>query len=58
LAGAREAASRNGGLTPTLLATDLSLSMRAMQEYIQRYFGFSPRDSLTECRLESARQYL
>jgi len=40
------------------MATDLGLSMRAMQEYIQRYFGFSPRDSLTECRLESARQYL
>jgi transcriptional regulator GlxA family with amidase domain len=29
-----------------------------MQSNCQRYFGFSPRGHLTECRLENARQIL
>ncbi len=42
----------------TKVASDLGVSMRAMQENFQRYYGFSPRDYLLECRLENARQRL
>jgi AraC-like DNA-binding protein len=40
------------------LAIDLGISMRTMQENFQRYFGFSPRHYIIECRLERARHYL
>lgn len=40
------------------LATDLGISMRAMQENFRRYFKVSPRDYLMECRLELARDLL
>lgn len=40
------------------LARQLGVSMRAMQENFQKYFGFSPRDFLMRCRLERARRSL
>ena len=40
------------------LASELGVSMRAMQENFQRYFGLSPRDYIMECRLETARRLL
>jgi AraC-like DNA-binding protein len=40
------------------LAQNLGVSMRAMQLGFQRYFGYSPRDFIIECRLERAHQNL
>ena len=40
------------------LASQLGISMRGMQVSFQRYFGFSPRDYIIECRLERARKSL
>jgi hypothetical protein len=36
----------------SLLAQMLGVSMRAMQLGFQRYFGYSPRDYIIECRLQ------
>ncbi|TPQ40605.1 hypothetical protein C2U70_04775 [Bradyrhizobium guangdongense] len=40
------------------LAADLGVSLRSLQENFQRYFGYSPRDLILECRLERARDRL
>jgi AraC-like DNA-binding protein len=41
-----------------LVASRFGISMRAMQENFRRYYGFSPRDYLMECRLDRAHQDL
>jgi AraC-like DNA-binding protein len=41
-----------------LVASRFGISMRAMQENFRRYYGFSPRDYLIECRLDRAHQDL
>jgi len=40
----------------SVVASRFNISMRAMQENFRRYYGFSPRDYLTECRLDRAHQ--
>lgn len=40
------------------LAAELGVSLRSLQENFQRYFGYSPRDLILECRLERARDRL
>ena len=40
------------------LAKSLGVSMRALQLGFQRYFNYSPRDFIIECRLERAHQAL
>jgi AraC-like DNA-binding protein len=40
------------------LAKKLGVSMRAMQSGFQRYYGYSPRDFIIECRLERAHKKL
>jgi AraC-like DNA-binding protein len=42
----------------SVVASRFNISMRAMQENFRRYYGFSPRDYLTECRLDRAHQSL
>jgi AraC-like DNA-binding protein len=41
-----------------VVAKQFDISMRAMQENFKRYYGFSPRDYLIECRLDRAHQSL
>jgi AraC-like DNA-binding protein len=40
------------------LASDLGVSLRALQENFQRYLGLSPRELILACRLEHARARL
>jgi AraC-like DNA-binding protein len=41
-----------------LVASRFGMSLRAMQENFRRYYAYSPRDYLIECRLEEARRML